>query len=235
MYYPVLLLVEFSSTCTTNAGYCIDDFVTLKNLVTGGPTVVVGSVNDGGSGATGNARMDGPAQVSAIDWNNDTLSTSVASVSNVSGALTGSLAIQLWFTSTPYTGGAIQGYRVASFSLPASCTVGNAQLNAGMACNSITSGTLSVTAPPPGTYYATLALAEYNPAMCTDNAGFCIDNTLALQDQETVPDPITPVTTLAAAGGGGGGGSVGIISSLFMFALVVAGSLRKRSGRPWIG
>jgi hypothetical protein len=230
MYYPVLLLVEFSSTCTTNAGYCIDDFVVLQNLVTGGPTVVVGSVNDGGSGSTGNARMDGPAQVSAIDWNSDTMSISVASVSNVSGALTGSLAIQLWFTTTPYAGGTIQGYKVASFPLPASCTIGNAQLNAAMACDSIMSGTLSVTSPPPGTYYAALVLAEYNPTMCTNNAGYCVDNGLALQSQETVPEPISPVTIVTAAtvGGSGGGGSVGGLACLFMLALVVARTIRRR-------
>jgi hypothetical protein len=225
MYYPVLVLVEFSSGCVTNNGYCIDDYVDLKNLVTGGPTVTVGGVNDGGSGSTGNAEMAGPAQVSGINWTADTVDITVTSVTNISNVTSGSLAIQLWFTAVPYTGGAISnGYKVASFPLPSSCTTGQAQLNAGMACNSIDSGTISVTAPPAGTYYAALLLVEYNPSNCPSNAGYCIDNGLALQNQETVPDPIT-VTGIASTHGGGGGGDLYWLDVLALAALVAMGRL----------
>jgi len=225
MYYPVLLLVEFSSSCTTNNGYCIDDYVDLMNLVTGGPTITVGGVNDGGSGSTGNAEMAGPAQVSGIDWTADTVEITVTSVTNVSNITSGSLAIQLWFTASPYTGGAISsGYKVASFPLPASCTTGQAQLNAGMACDSIDSGTIPVTAPPAGTYYATLLLVEYNPSICPSNAGYCIDNGLALQNQETVPDPVT-ITGIASTGGGGGGGDLGWLDVVALAALLAMGRL----------
>ena len=205
-YYPVMLLVEFASSCTTNNGYCIDDFVDLTNLVTGGPTVTVGAVDDGGSGASGNAEIAAPVQVSGIDWTADTVDITVTSVTNISNVTSGSLAIQLWFSTTPYAGGAIaSGYKVASFPLPASCTTGHAQLNAGMSCNSINSGTIAVTPPPAGTYYAAVVLAEYNPSNCPSNAGYCIDNGLALQNQETVPDPpvTTSVTSVSATGGGG--------------------------------
>jgi hypothetical protein len=231
MYYPVLLLVEFEPSCATNNGYCIDDFVDLTNLVTGGPTITVGPVNDGGSGSTGNAVMAAPGQISGIDWTADTVDITVASVTNVSNVTSGSLAIQLWFTATPYAGGAItSGYKVASFPLPASCTTGQAQLNAGMACNSINSGTISVTAPPAGTYYAALLLVEYNPSICPSNAGFCIDNGLALQNQETVPDPITVTSTPSTGGGGGGGGGGGDLYWLdvvALAALVAMGRLRR--------
>lgn len=224
-YYPVLLLVEFSSGCTTNNGYCIDDYVDLTNLVTGGPTVTVGSVNDGGSASTGNAEMAGPVEVSGIDWTADTVDITVTSVTNISNVTSGSLAIQLWFTANPYTGGAISsGYKVASFPLPASCTTGQAQLNAGMACNSIDSGTISVTAPPAGTYYAALLLVEYNPSNCPSNAGYCVDNGLALQNQETVPDPIT-VTGIASTGGGGGGGELYWLDVVALAALVAMARL----------
>lgn len=207
MYYPVMLLVEFSSSCTTNNGYCIDDFVDLKNLVTGGPTVTVGTVDDGGSGTTGNAQMAAPVQVSGIDWTADTVDITVTSVTNTSNVTSGSLAIQLWFTPTPYTGGAISGgYKVASFPLPGSCTTGQAQLNAGMSCDSINSGTIAVTPPPAGSYYAAVVLEEYSPNNCPTNAGYCIDNGLALQNQETVPDP-TVTTSIATTASGGGGGS----------------------------
>ena len=225
MYYPVLILAEFESSCATNNGYCIDDFVDLTNLVTGGPTVTVGPVDDGGSGATGNAEMAGPVQVSGIDWTADTVDITAASVTNFSNVTSGSLAIQLWFMANPYTGGAISsGYKVASFPLPASCTTGKAQLNAGMGCNSINSGTISVTPPPAGTYYAALVLVEYNPSMCPSNAGYCIDNGLALQNQETVPDPIT-VTAVASTEGGGGGGDLYWLDVAALAALVVMGRL----------
>jgi hypothetical protein len=218
--------VEYSASCTTNNGYCIDDFVDLKNLVTGGPTVTVEAVNDGGSGSTGNAEMAGPVQVSGIDWTADTVDITVTSVTNVSNVTSGSLAIQLWFMQNPYTGGAISsGYKVASFQLPASCTTGQAQLNAGMACDSINSGTLSVTAPPAGTYYAAVVLAEYNPSTCPNNAGYCIDNGLALQNQETVPDPITPA---GLASTGGGGGALSWLDAAALAALISLGRLRKR-------
>jgi hypothetical protein len=229
MYYPVLLLVEFESSCATNNGYCIDDYVDLTNLVTGGPTVTVGGVNDGGSGSTGNAEMAGPAQVSGIDWTADTVDITVTSVTNISSVTSGSLAIQLWYTASPYAGGAISnGYKVASFPLPASCTTGQAQLNAGMACSSIDSGTISVTAPPAGTYYAALLLVEYNPSICPSNAGYCIDNGLALQNQETVPDPIT-VTSIASTGGGGGGGGDLYWLDVFALAALVAMSRLQRA------
>jgi hypothetical protein len=224
-YYPVLLLVEFSSTCATNNGYCIDDFVDLTNVVTGGPTVTVGGVNDGGSGTTGNAQMQAPVQVSGIDWNSDTVSISVANVTNVSNVESGSLAVQLWFTSSPYEGGAVSGYKVASFPLPPSCTVGNAQLEPGMACDSITSGTLTVTPPPSGTYYAAVVLVEYSPSACPGNAGYCVDNGVALQNQETVPAPVTTVPTVdppADGSGGGGGGSVSV-SLIALLAIVILG------------
>jgi hypothetical protein len=231
-YYPVLLLVEFSPTCTTNNGYCIDDFVDLTNVATGGPTVTVGTVNGGGSGTTGNAQMQTPVQVSGIDWNGDTVSISVASVTNVSKVESGSLAIQLWFMSSPYQGGAVSGYKVASFPLPPSCTVGNAQLNPGMACDSITSGTLTVTPPPSGTYYAAVVLVEYSPSACPGNAGYCVDNGVALQNQETVPAPVTsaPILDPPSDGSGGGGGSVSapMIALLAMVLLGRAGRSRRR-------
>jgi hypothetical protein len=209
-YYPVLLLVEFTASCTTNSGYCIDDYVALTNLDTGGPTVTVASVDDGGSGTTGNAELSTPVEVSAIDWSSDTVDITAGSVANISSVTSGSLALQLWFTDTPYTGGAISnGYKVASFSLPASCTTGNAQLARGMTCTSINSGTIAVTPPPAGTYYAAVLLAEYNPSLCSSNAGYCIDNGVALENQETVPDPTSTVVSGGSTGGGGDGGGGG--------------------------
>jgi hypothetical protein len=229
-YYPVMLLVEYSSSCATNNGYCIDDFVDLTNLTTGGPTVAIGTVNDGGSGAIGNAEMAAPVQVSGINWTADTVDITVTSVTNISNATSGSLAIQLWFTATPYTGGAISsGYRVASFPLPPSCTTGQAQLNAGMSCDSINSGTISVTPPPPGTYYAAVVLVEYSPSNCPSNAGYCVDNGLALQNEETVPEPTVFVGSAITGGGGGGGLDWPVI--LALAALAAIGCLRKKGVR----
>jgi hypothetical protein len=210
-YYPVLVLVEYSSSCTTDGGYCVDDAIDLVNLVTGGPTVTVQSSGGGGGGGTGgssgsngNAQLSGSALVSAIDWTSDTVDIQVAKVTNTTTSVTsGSLEIQLWFSTSPYSGGSLTGYKVASFPLPASCTTGQAQLAAGQGCSSIDSGTISATPPPPGTYYAVLALEEYSSA-CTTNGGYCIDNGIQLQNQETVP-----TQTGSGGGSGGSGGSSG--------------------------
>jgi hypothetical protein len=215
-YYPVLALVEYSSSCTTNNGYCYDDYIALMNLTTGGPTVTVGSAGGGGSGGggggtggsgnTGAAKLSGTAQVSAINWANDTVDIQVASVVNTTtNVTTGSLAVQLWFLASPYTGGSISGFKVASAQLPASCTIGQAQLSPGTSCNSLDTGTITVTPPPSGTYYAVLALEEYS-STCTTNGGYCIDNAIQLQNTETVP---------AQTGSGGGTGGSGASSGTY--------------------
>ena len=230
-YYPVLLLVEHTSGCTSNNGFCIDDFVALTNSATGGPTVTVTPVSDGGSGVTGNAEMLTPVTVGSIDWTSDTVDISVSQVLNVSGATSGSLAVQLWFTAAPYaSGSSISGYKVASFPVPASCTTGDSQLGAGMGCTSIDSGTIDVTPPPAGTYYAVLVLAEYNPSACSTNAGYCVDNAVNLENQETVPSQTTVVTSGGGTGGGGtsGGGGGGSMGGWWIACLVCIALVRLR-------
>lgn len=208
-YYPVLGLVEHSASCTTDGGYCLDDAIDLVNLVTGGPTVTVqsaggGSGAGGSSGSNGNVQMSGSALVSGIDWTSDTVDIQVAKVTNTTSSVTsGSVEIQLWFTTSPYSGGGLTGYKVAAFPLPGSCTIGQSQLAAGQGCSSIDSGTISAIPPPPGTYYAVLAVEEYS-ATCTGNGGYCIDNGFQLVNQETVP-----AQTGSGGGSGGSGGSSG--------------------------
>jgi hypothetical protein len=208
-YYAVVALEEYSSTCTTNGGYCLDNAIQLQNTETV-PSQTGSGGGTGGSGASsgtyGNAQLSGPGQVSAIDWTGNTVDIHVATVANTTtNATTGTLDVELWFTSSPYAGGSVSGYKVASFRLPASCTTGQSQLGPGQSCTNIDSGTIAVTPPPAGTYYAVLSLGEYNSQACSTNGGFCLDNAAQLQNQETVPS----VTTSPPAGSGGSGGSSG--------------------------
>jgi hypothetical protein len=200
-YYPVLFLVEYSSSCTTNNGYCYIDDVPLKNLATGGATVTVHSSTGGnpGGGATGNAVFTSGGQVNSINWTSQTADITVPAITNNSTNLSGSLAVVLWLQSVPYNGTTLDaGYQVALYALPASCTTGQSQLAAGAGCTAFDTGTIAVAPPPAGVYYAVLALEEYCGG--SNSNGYCLDNALSFQSTFTVP---------STAGGSGNGSSSG--------------------------
>lgn len=91
----------------------------------------------------------------------------VAEIENTSSASSGTLRVEFWLTSTPYSGGGITGYRVAQDQLPNT-------LGANSYFNPF-SVTLNLTdMPGPGTYYAAILLTEYEPASCSASDGFCI-------------------------------------------------------------
>jgi hypothetical protein len=222
-YYAVLVVEEYSATCTTNGGYCIDNGFQLQNQETV-PTQTGGGGGGGGSGGSsgthGNAQLTGNISFNHIDWTTNTADLQVAGITDTGNVTTGTLELEVWYTTSPYSPGTINGYKVASYRLPASCTTGQAQLSPGSSCVTLDTGTLSLTRPPAGTYYVVVAIGEYNSKACTSNGGFCLDNGVQLQSQNTVPSATVPVIPLVAATSGGGG-SLDILF-LTIFALLVA-------------
>ena len=84
-----------------------------------------------------------------------TVDIAVAKISHTRTASTGTLKLALWATSSPYTGGAIQGYKLGEVS--------KAALKPGYTYADV-KNTAKYTAPPHGTYYVSLLLSEFDGA-----------------------------------------------------------------------
>jgi hypothetical protein len=116
-----------------------------------------------------------------------TVTITVPKISNqTNNGTTGTIRAELWYTSTPYSGGTINGYVGAT--VPYTYVLGPSQF-----FNPYTT-TVSFRRPPDGTYYATLTLEEY------DNGGFVIMDYLNYNSVVTFGNGST--------GGGGGSGEV---------------------------
>ncbi len=237
-YYAVLALEEYSSTCTTNGGYCIDNGIQLQNQETV-PTQTGGGGGSGGSGGSsgtyGNAQLTGNISFNNIDWTANTADLQVAGITDTGNVTTGTLELEVWYTTTPYSSGTINGHKVASYRLPTGCTTGQAQLSPGSSCVTLNSGTLSLTPPPPGTYYIVVAIAEYNAKACTSNGGFCVDNAIQLQSQDTVPSAVVPVDPVVAATGGGGGSIDLLFLTILVLSVAVHAAIRQENARNKVG
>lgn len=73
---------------------------------------------------------------------------------NTSGGYSGTLRMELWAFSTPYTGASQTGYKLATYQLPQ-------QLNGGQYYSNVSSGSVAATYPPSGTWYISLLIGEY--------------------------------------------------------------------------
>jgi hypothetical protein len=73
---------------------------------------------------------------------------------NTSGGYSGTLRMELWAFSTPYTGASQTGYKLATYQLPQ-------QLNGGQYYANVSSGSVAATYPPSGTWYISLLIGEY--------------------------------------------------------------------------
>lgn len=82
-----------------------------------------------------------------------TFSMQVKKIGHTKSGRTGSLRLSVWATRRPYTGGDLNGYQLGSVDKKA--------LEPGYAYTDV-SNTAKFKKPPPGTYYTTLVLLEYN-------------------------------------------------------------------------
>lgn len=166
-YYTTMTAEEY-----TGSGYVIRDYLTFTG------TSVFGSGGGGGGGGGGDLAIEGTGSWkisgSSIIIGADKVSN------NRSGGSSGSLRLQVWATSYPYSGGSMSGYVIGTYSL--------GTLSGGYYYSNL-SGTVSFKAPPAGTYYTTLTLEEY------DGGSYSIVDYIAFSG-----------TSVFGGGGGGGGG-----------------------------
>tara|TARA_Y100001968_G_scaffold333485_1_gene396594 strand:- start:2044 stop:3750 length:1707 start_codon:yes stop_codon:yes gene_type:complete len=105
----------------------------------------------GGGGNSGDLDLNCPCSYA---FSGTSLTLSATQVSNHSSNVTsGTLKLQLWATTTPYTGGNINGYQLGEVSL--------GQLGTNTFYADIEQNT-NFTPPPDGTYYITMLLTEFN-------------------------------------------------------------------------
>src|SRR3990167_6443905 len=69
---------------------------------------------------------------------------------NASGGNSGSLRLELWAFSTPYDGTALPGYRLAQYQMSV--------LNGGSSYSNVSSGSVTASLPPSGTWHMALLL-----------------------------------------------------------------------------
>jgi len=101
------------------------------------------------------------------------LELSVERIENTTSDFTsGTLQLSLWATESPYSGGTISGYIVAEYQLPE--TLGPGQYYSNI------SPSVAYDAPPDGTYYFTMVLAEYNGSQ------FAIADSLNFSNTQTI-------------------------------------------------
>ena len=97
------------------------------------------------------------------------ITLSMTNITNISDSTTtGTLRLELWMFSSPYTFGSGQnGWKVAEYS------VGQLSPNSNFPSVDQTVSVLSV--PPDGDYYVYYLLTEYDPNSCSANDGFCVE------------------------------------------------------------
>ncbi len=91
----------------------------------------------------------------SYQYNGSTVTLSSTQVKNhASGGNSGTLRLELWAFETPYNGGALPGYRLATYQM--------STLNGGSSLSNIVSGAVAATYPPNGTWNIALLLSEYS-------------------------------------------------------------------------
>lgn len=91
----------------------------------------------------------------SYQYGTNTVTLTVGKITNnATGGNSGSLRLELWAFSSPYDGTAMPGYRLAQHQLSV--------LNGGSAYNNVSSGSITATLPPTGTWHMALLLTEYN-------------------------------------------------------------------------
>src|SRR6516165_5938984 len=99
--------------------------------------------------------------------------------------LSGTVRVELWALTAPYTGSGGMGYKLAQF------TVG--QLPAGASLYNLSSGSVAFTSPPSGTWTLVLLLTEFSGGVSDD--GYAPTDWRNLTD--VLIDPLATPATLA--------------------------------------
>lgn len=113
--------------------------------------------------------MRGPWSMQT-DLDNNLLELDVALISHTRTSKTGSLRLAVWATRRPYRGGAIRGHELGHVDLRA--------LRKGLVYNDLLQST-ELTVPPPGDYYISLLLLEFDGEDYVIQAHLPADDTIS--------------------------------------------------------
>jgi hypothetical protein len=152
-------------------------------------------------------------------------STAIVNVAGIQNTTTttttGSLGFALWYSTTPYNGGTLNGFQVAASYLPiGQCT--SSQLEPGGECVSI-AVQATLTPPPAGTYYPVLLLIEHT-ASCPSSNGYCTDDFVKLLQTSDGSPTVTVGSTTGGSSTGTTTSSVSIVGSFSYTADIAAGT-----------
>ncbi|MDO9316826.1 MAG: hypothetical protein Q7V56_01330 [Gammaproteobacteria bacterium] len=91
----------------------------------------------------------------SYQYGTNTVTLTVGQITNdATGGNSGSLRLELWAFDTPYAGLAQPGYKLATHQMSV--------LNGGASYSTVSSGSVTATLPPVGTWHIALLLSEYN-------------------------------------------------------------------------
>lgn len=134
------------------------------------------------AGAGTAVQMTAPASYS-LNAAQSRVHLELAKITNTSPTMTsGSLRLELWASRLAYSGGSLNGYRLASLPLRAKGSLSPTPLAPGASFQNISQDVSVETLPPPGTYYPVLMVTEYSSS-CAVNGGYCMDDYLSLSPQ----------------------------------------------------
>ncbi len=110
----------------------------------------------------------------AIYPTTNTVQLTAAQLQNIGASSTGTVRIELWLTTTPWNqNGSNTGYEIATDQLHGSS---NGTLGVGQYFANINDTVSFINHPPAGTYFVTMAVAEYTGASPNVDNGFVIDS-----------------------------------------------------------
>jgi hypothetical protein len=132
-YYMTLTLLEYGTN-----GYSIVDYRNMKNTAALGPLKTF--------------TLTGPWRWQT-SYTAGTVAIEVAKVSHRRQGKTGTLKVSVWATDTPHRGGGITGHQIGFFTKDG--------LESGYSYTGLKQ-TVKFSPPPDGTYFITLALAEWD-------------------------------------------------------------------------
>jgi hypothetical protein len=220
-YYVAMFLTEDLSSCN---GFCMVDWGNFNQTLV---------IQPDGTASGGGIQLVGIASI-LPNFTNNTIQLTVPEVLNSTSGTTGTLRLEIWLLSSPYSRGTVQnGYRIAMTPLPQGCP---SALSPGASCSNIGFNALPMSnLPAAGSYDATLFVTQYDSQNCTASDHYCIATAINFNNPVSVPAASPPPSATGGSssgptgggggsnsGGGGGGGALDA-ASLTLLGLLTLG------------